>query len=205
MCFEGVWYRCRSKTPNRTVATLCGAMTLWRYLYQPLHGVEPSIFPLEIRLGLEAGLATLALAEQVGQAATTSTQNSVLAELKRDHGVSWSVATLRKVITTISEGMEPYRHNALVAQILAWLKQADTSRGSRKPVLAVGRDRLMLPIRGEECYREGATVTVSVHNWKGWRLGTVSDNMSGGRAGFKTCVAEVKLLLFRNPFSGAFP
>ena len=38
-----------------------GTITLWRYLYQPLHGVEPLIFPLEIRLGLEVGLATPAL------------------------------------------------------------------------------------------------------------------------------------------------
>ena len=45
MCFQGVWYRRRSKTPKRTVATLFGTITLWRYLYQPLHGVEPSIFP----------------------------------------------------------------------------------------------------------------------------------------------------------------
>jgi hypothetical protein len=52
MYFQGVWYRRRSKTPKRTVATLFGTITLWRYLYQPLHGVEPSIFPLEIRLGL---------------------------------------------------------------------------------------------------------------------------------------------------------
>ena len=173
MCFQGVWYRCRSKTPNRTVATLFGTITLWRYLYQPLHGVEPSIFPLEISLGLEAGLATPALAERVGQAAATSTQNTVLADLKRDHGVSWSVATLRKVIAGVSEGMEPHRHAASVAQVLAWLEQADTSRGSRKPVLAVGRDGLMLPIRGEACYREGATATLSVHDRKGRRLGTV--------------------------------
>jgi hypothetical protein len=78
MCFQGVWYRRRSKTANRTVATLFGTITLWRYLYQPLHGVEPSIFPLEIRLGLEVGLATPALTERVGQAAVTSSQNSVL-------------------------------------------------------------------------------------------------------------------------------
>jgi hypothetical protein len=173
MCFQGVWYRCRSKTPKHTVATLFGTITLWRYLYQPLHGVEPSIFPLEISLGLEAGLATPALAERVGQAAATATQNTVLADLKRDHGVSWSVATLRKVIAGVSEGMEPHRHDASVAQVLAWLEQADSSRGSRKPVLAVGRDGLMLPIRGEACYREGATATVSVHDRKGRRLGTV--------------------------------
>ena len=105
MCFQGVWYRCRSKTPNRTVATLFGTITLWRYLDQPLHGVEPSIFPLEIRLGLEAGLATPALAERVGQAAATSTQKTVLEGLQRNPGVSWSVATVRRVIAAVSEGM----------------------------------------------------------------------------------------------------
>ena len=63
MCFQGVGYRRRFKSPNRTVATLFGTITLWRMLYQPLHGIERSIVPLEIRLGLEAGLATPALAE----------------------------------------------------------------------------------------------------------------------------------------------
>src|SRR5512135_842352 len=105
MCFQGVWYRIRSKTANRTVATLFGTITVWRYLYQPLHGVEPSIFPLELRLGLEAGIATPALTERVGQAAVASTQNTVLADLKRDHGVSWSLATVRKVIAGVSEGV----------------------------------------------------------------------------------------------------
>jgi hypothetical protein len=173
ICFQGVWYRRKKKTPNRKVATLFGTITVWRMLYQPLHGVEPSIFPLEIRLGHEAGLATPALTERVAQAATATTQNAVLATLKRDHGVCWSVATLRKVIAGVATGMEPHRHAATVNQVLAWLEQADQSRGSRKPVLAVGRDGLMLPIRGEACYREGATATVSVHDRRGWRLGTV--------------------------------
>ena len=135
------------QNPQRTVATLFGTITLWR-LYQPLHGVEPSIFPLEIRLGLEVGLATPAFT-RVGQAAVTSSQNSVLEYLKRNHGVSWSVATLRKVIAGLSEGMESHRHDASVAQVLKWLEQAYASRGGRKPVLAVGRDGLMLPIRGQ--------------------------------------------------------
>jgi hypothetical protein len=173
MCFQGVWYRRRSKTPNRKVATLFGTIGVWRMLYQPLHGVEPSIFPLEMRLGLEAGLCTPALTERVAQAATATTQNTVLAALKRDHGVCWSVATLRKVIAAAATGMEPHHHDAAVAQVLAWLEQADQSRGSRKPVLAVGRDGLMLPIRGESCYREGATATISVHDRRGRRLGTV--------------------------------
>ena len=123
-------------------------------------------------MGLEVGLATPALTERVGQAAVTSSQNSVLEYLKRNHGVSWSVATLRKVIAGLSEGMESHRHDASVAQVLKWLEQAYASRGGRKPVLAVGRDGLMLPIRGEACYREGATATVSVHDRKGRRLGT---------------------------------
>ena len=171
--FEGVWYRRRSKTRNNNVATLFGTITLWRMLYQPLHGVEPSIFPLEIHLGLEAGLCTPALTERVALAATAASQNVVLATLKRDHGVCWSVATLRKVIAGVATGMEPHRRDAAVAQVLAWMQQADQSRGSRKPVLAVGRDGLMLPIRGNACYREGATATISVHDRRGRRLGTV--------------------------------
>ena len=173
MCFEGIWYRRRSKTPNRKVATLFGTITVWRMLYQPLHGVNPSIFPLEIRLGLEAGLCTPALTERVAQAATATSQNAVLAMLERDHGVCWSVATLRKVIAGVATNMEPHRHDAAVDRVLAWLEQADQSRGNRKPVLAVGRDGLMLPIRGEACYREGATATISVHDRRGQRLGTV--------------------------------
>jgi hypothetical protein len=173
MCFQGVWYRRRFKTPNRTVATLFGTITLWRMLYQPLHGVERSIVPLEFRLGLEAGLATPALAEWVAQATTAFTQNAVLAALKRDHGVCWSVASLRTVIAGVAEGIEPHRQDGQVAQVLKWLEQASQSRGGRKPVLAVGRDGLMLPIRDQECYREGAAATVSVYDRRGRRLGTV--------------------------------
>ena len=124
-------------------------------------------------MGLEAGLATPALAERVGPAAATSTQKTVLEGLQRNPGVSWSVATVRRVIAAVSEGMEPHRHDAAVAPVLAWLEQAHTSRGGRKPVLAVGRDGLMLPIGGQACDREGATATVSVHDRKGQRLGTV--------------------------------
>jgi hypothetical protein len=170
---HGTWYRRRSKTPNRSIATLFGTITLWRTLYQDVHGVEPSIFPLEIRLGLEVGLATPALAERVARTAAISTQGAVLAWLRDDHGVSWSVASLRKVIAEVTAGMAMHRHDAQVARLLSWLEQADRSSGNRKPVLAVGRDGLMLPIRDEACYREGATATVSVYDRRGQRLGTV--------------------------------
>ena len=169
--FDGDWYRRRAKTPNRSVATLFGTITLWRYLYQPIHGVERSIFPLEIRLGLAAGRATPALAERVARAAADSTQGTVLADLKRDHGVAWSVATLRAVIAATWEGMAPQLHAAQVAQVLAWLEQADASRGSRKPVLAAGRDGVFVPIRGDDSYREAATATLSVYDRAGAAAG----------------------------------
>jgi hypothetical protein len=171
--FGGDWYRRRDKTPNRGVATRFGTITLWRYLYQPIDGVERSIFPLEIRLGLAAGHATPALAERVARAAADSTQSTVLADLKRDQGVAWSVATLRTVIATTWEGMAPHLDAAQVAEVLAWMKQADASRGSRKPVLAAGRDGVFVPIRGDGSYREAATATLSVYDRAGQRLGTV--------------------------------
>src|SRR3954462_531788 len=72
------------------------------------------------------------------------------------------------------EGMAPQFQAAQVAQILAWLAQADASRGSRKPVLAAGRDGVFVPIRGDDSYRGAATATLSVHDRTGRRLGTVS-------------------------------
>src|SRR3954451_10969130 len=107
---DGDWYRRRDKSPNRSVATLFGTITLWRYLYRPIHGVERAIFPLEIRLGLAAGRATPALAERVARAAVDATQGTVLADLRRDHDASWSVATLRAVIAATWEGMAAQLH-----------------------------------------------------------------------------------------------
>ena len=172
--FEGDWYRRSSKkSPRRCVATLFGTITLWRSLYRPIHGIESSIFPLEIRLGLAVGRATPALAERVARAAADSTQGTLLADLKRDHAVAWSVETLRAVIAATWEGMAPQFHDAQVARVLAWLEQARVSKGTRRPVLAVGRDGVFVPIRGEDSYREAATATVSVYDRAGVRLGTV--------------------------------
>src|SRR5690242_7910324 len=108
----GTRYRRRSKTPNRSVATTFGTITLWRMLYQDVHGVEPSIFPLEIRLGLEAGRATPASAERAARAAVTSPQDVVLATLRHDHAVRWSATTLRAVIAGVAAGMGAHRHDA---------------------------------------------------------------------------------------------
>jgi hypothetical protein len=201
---HGTWYRRRSKTPNRSVATLFGTITLWRMLYQDVHGVEPSIFPLEIRLGLEAGRATPALAERAARAAVSSPQGAVLAALRADHGVRWSATTLRAVIAEVAAGMGAHRQEAQADRLLSWLGQADRSSGPREPVLAVGRDGLMVPIRGQACYREAAAATVSVYDRRGRRLGTVylgrmPEPGQGTLSGQLTALIEVVLRTWAGP------
>ena len=111
------------------MATAFGTITLWRTLYQDIHGVEPSIFPLEVRLGLESGRATPALAERAARAAVTLPQDSVLAALRDDHGVRWSATTLRAVIAAVAAGMEVHCQEARADRLLSWLEQADRSSG----------------------------------------------------------------------------
>jgi hypothetical protein len=65
-------------------------------------------------------------------------------------------------------------------------------------VLAVGRDGIMLPIRNEEHYKEGAVATLSVYDRRGRRLGHGKrikvhvnyceevDRVKEGRVGFET-------------------
>ena len=69
----------RRRRMHRThLATLCGPVVLWRRLYAPLAPGGCSIHPLERRLGLEAGLATPALATRIGGWATEHSQREVL-------------------------------------------------------------------------------------------------------------------------------
>ncbi|MGK2953913.1 MAG: hypothetical protein ACSLEZ_16200 [Thiobacillus sp.] len=170
----GVFYRRHGhKTANRKVATLFGTITLLRFGYRPVEEIVPCIFPLEIRLGLECARATPALADRVGRLAACGTQQTVLASLRRDHAVNWSVHVLRKVTASLAGGMEEHRHKAQADQLLELLKRASASRGGRQPVLAAGRDGIFVPIRGQSCWREGAVATVSVLDRRGQRLGTV--------------------------------
>ena len=171
--FDGEYFRRRRKTPNRHVGTLFGKITLYRFVYQPMEAAGRCIFPLQIQLGIEARLATPALADRVGQYVASHPQSAVLALLRRDWGVAWSAKSLRKVVKCLSDGMAEYRHQAQVAKLLELLHDAYASKGSRKPILAVGRDGIFLPIRKQTCWREAAVATVSVHDRRGKRLGTV--------------------------------
>src|SRR5262249_13259981 len=104
-------------------------------------------------------------------------QKQVLAILRRDHGVHWAAQTLRGVTQRLSVGMAEHREAAQVAQLQQWLEQAETSTGPHQPVLSVGRDGVMVPLRGSGTgigdYREAAAGTVSVLDRHGQRLGTV--------------------------------
>jgi hypothetical protein len=169
--FQGHLFRRRGKSRS-TVATLFGPVQVWRRLYEPLQGRGHAMHPLELRLGMEAGVATPALAERVGQWAVDHTQRHVLAMLEGDHAVHWSCTSLRKVLSSLSAGMTTHRHVSQVEQVMAWLAQAQVSKGRYRPTLAVGRDGIFVPL-GHKVWQEGATATVSVLDRRGKRLGTV--------------------------------
>ena len=169
--FEGRVYRRRAKH-RRAVATLFGTVDVWRRLYEPLERGVHAIHPLELHVGVEAGLATPALAERVGQWAADHTQRQVLAMLEGDHDVHWSCTSLRKVLASLSAGMAKHRHVSQVEHVVHWLEQARASKGRYRPTLSVGRDGIFVPLQ-HKVWQEGATATVSVLDRRGKRLGTV--------------------------------
>lgn len=169
--YEGRLDRRRRQHPNQ-VGTLFGPVKLWRRLYEPLGRGGRSIHPLELRLGIEAGLATPALAERVGYWSTDHTQDEVLELLEKDHGVHWSCTSLRKLLGSLRDGMAPSREVCQVDQVVSWIEQARASKGRFRPTLSVGRDGILVPLR-HGVAQEGSTATVSVLDRRGKRLGTV--------------------------------
>jgi len=169
--FASEEYRRRPKSPNQ-IGTLFGAIDLHRYLYEAVEPGEPALFPLEKNLGIEAGLATPALAERVGLWSVDHEQEQVRTLLRHAHNVSWSVTSVRKLTTTLRDGLASFREETQVARVLELLTKAFASHGKHRPVLAAGRDGIHVPIR-QDGYHEGATATLSVHDRRGKRLGTV--------------------------------
>jgi hypothetical protein len=172
--WEGEVYRRRNRHPHQ-IASVFGSLAPRRFLYEPLERGGRSIHPLELRLGVEAGCATAALADRVGQWAAQLPQRGVQAMLRRDHGVVWSCVTLRKVTARLAAGLAEQRQETQADKLLRLLEQAFRSRGKLRPVLAVGRDGIHVPMRespGQE-YHEGAVGTLSVYDRRGKRLGTV--------------------------------
>jgi hypothetical protein len=65
-----------------------------------------------------------------------------------------------------------WKPQAQQARVRLWLEQAEHSRGKERPVLAVGRDGVMVPMR-DGTYQEASTATVSVYDRRRRRLGTI--------------------------------
>lgn len=170
--------RKNEKTPNRQgIASTFGTIYLNRISYEPLSDAKKaehkSFSPLEWNLGIVAGNATPALAQRIGLLASDQSQQELLDTLERDHHVKWSVDTLRKVTQAVSSGLQAHLHQARRDLLLGWLKEANESKGKRKIVVSVGRDGIMMRIRGEKQHKEAAVATISIFDRQGKRLGTV--------------------------------
>jgi hypothetical protein len=92
--------------------------------------------------------------------------------LWREHGLKWSNGRLRGVLRAFRRTVATFRQEAQEERLLQWLADAEQSRGRQRPVLAVGRDGVMVPIRGQG-YQEASAATVSVYDRRGRRRGTV--------------------------------
>jgi hypothetical protein len=175
--FEGSSYRRLGQKTPQEVSTLFGTITVQRYGYRaPASAGEPVLFPLCRELGLVQG-ATPALVERVAHylAESGATQQQTLARLRREHGVRWGVKRLRQVTEFVASAMEEHRSDAQTEQVLSWLAQAQASPGRHRPVLSVGRDGITLGVRIKGCsiYEVATTGTLTVHDRRGRRLGTV--------------------------------
>jgi hypothetical protein len=162
----------RRRTHPRSLATLCGPVTLRRRLDEPLGRAGRSGPPFARRLGVEAGWATPALAERVGRWATDHPPPQVLERLGNDHAIHWSCTSLRTVLGSLRPGMAPHRHVGQGERVVHGLEQARASQGRFRPTLAVGRDGIFVPLR-PGVWPEGATATVAVVARRGKRVGTV--------------------------------
>jgi len=164
-------YRINKKTPLQ-VATRFGAITLRSFYYLNEQDGEPGLHPLRLRLGIGAGSATPALLERVARVSVDHTQGEVRAWLLREHGLTWSNDRLRAALAGFRQALLPFVAELQKTRLLAWLKQAEQSRGRHRPVLAAGRDGIMIPMRSGG-YEEASTATVSVYDRKRRRLGTI--------------------------------
>jgi hypothetical protein len=166
-------YRINKKTPA-SIATRFGTITLRSFYYLSETEGEPGLHPLRLCLGIGAGSATPALLERVARMAVDHTQGEVRAWLQREHGLRWSNTRLRAALAGFRQALLPFVAELQVGRLLTWLQQAERSRGRHRPVLAAGRDGIMVPMRpGKKKYQEASTATISVYDRRRRRLGTI--------------------------------
>ena len=172
--YEGTAWSPKRLSPTRNLNCLFGKICVWRWLYESCDGLRmSSLFPLELQLGIVAGVSTPALADRVAQLSVDMTQRQLLEALRSQHHMRWGAETLRKTVAAMAEALSPVRHQAQANKLLSLLDQAAATVGPRRIQLVVGRDGIMLPICDLAKYKEAATTTVRVYDRWGKRLGTV--------------------------------
>jgi hypothetical protein len=164
-------YRINKKTPAK-IATRFGVIGLRSFYYLNEEDGEPGVHPLWERLGIGAGSATPALLERVARLAVDHTQAEVRAWLQREHSLTWSNKRLRAALAGFRRALAPFVPELQKARLLRWLEQAQHGRGQHRPVLAAGRDGIMVPMRTGG-YQEASTATLSVYDRRRRRLGTI--------------------------------
>lgn len=177
---KNLWFECdgyrrrNEKTARRNVASRFGDLVLHRRGYRSWQSGDGSIFPLEMLLGLNHS-ATPALVDWIGRNMATagSNQAAVIGLLRTDCGVTMGVKRLRQCVHQLSESMGELRQAHQVDELLRALKEAANSKGSRKPVLAVGRDGITLCEYKHRFFEVATAATVSVYDRAGKRLTTV--------------------------------
>jgi hypothetical protein len=194
--YRGLGYRrLRKKTRNQNVSTLFGNICLTRFSYRhwdEKHVREPCIFPLELRLGLIEGV-TPALGSRIGKHAAKSPQRQAIDWLKEEHGVRMGMGRLRKFISALSPLMSEHRHALQVKALLEALDEARQGKGSRKPVLAVGRDGVTMCENRHSFWEVATAATVTVFDRRGKRLLTVylAHSPELGQASMSTMLTDL--------------
>jgi len=210
---KDVWFECggyrrrNQKTANRHVASRFGDIVLRRYGYRSWQAGDGSIFPLEMLLGLNHS-ATPALVDWIGRQIATagSNQAAVIGLLRADCGVTMGVKRLRQCVKQLGEAMEEFRREHQVDVLLEALKQAAAGSGSRKPVIAVGRDGITLREYAHSAFKVATTGTVSVYDRRGKRLITVylAHPPEPGQATMDQMLSDLIRELFER-YSGPLP
>jgi hypothetical protein len=177
LLYDGSGYRrLRDKTSNQHVATIFGKICLRRRGYRPWdrNSPEPTIFPLEILLGLVHGV-TATVAQVIAHELTLAgaSQSQVISKLKTSYGLSIGVKRLRSIVDHVSEAFAEFQPQRQLEVLLDALDRANKSKGNRKPVLSVGRDGITLRENKHSFFEVATVATLTVFDRMGKRLVTV--------------------------------
>lgn len=134
--------RLAEKTLRSDILTRFGGISLLRGRYRRGRS-GPTIFPLEMLLGIEDG-GRPAATERIGKqfADAGSSQGRTLAMIYDQIGTPIGTEKLRRIATTLAEEMKLFREDAEVEKLIDLVEEARVGR--QTPVLSVSRDGVAL-------------------------------------------------------------